>query len=101
MRIATHTSPFVVPLNLTSALPLPLAAALCSVSVTGIEAAGRPSVVSSTWQVMGGFFSVAMVALLADVAPLNCFPRASMRCVAVGEEAGIRDGRMSECWSWS
>lgn len=35
--------------------------ALCSVRVTGMEAPGRPSVVSRTWQVIGGLESVDIV----------------------------------------
>jgi hypothetical protein len=58
------------------------------VSVTGIELAGLPMDVSSTWHVMGGFFSVA-IALCADSVGLGevlrCDERAEMRWVAVVE----------------
>ena len=61
-----------------------------SVSVTGIFAAGFPIVVSSTWQVIGGFFSVAMFfAVCPGFGELErWFERASMREVAL--EVGMR-----------
>ena len=62
----------------------------CKVRVTGMLAAGRPSVVSRTWHVMGGFWgvSVAMVGVGAVVAGgfgegARCEVRAWMRVVAL------------------
>ncbi len=59
------------------------------VRVTGMFAPGRPSVVSRTWHVIGGFFSAAVV-VVVDI--VGCcgerlggverwFERAFMRCV--------------------
>jgi hypothetical protein len=58
------------------------------VRVTGIFAPGRPSVVSRTWHVIGGFFSAAVVVVDIVVGCIErlggverWFERASMRCV--------------------
>jgi len=58
---------------------------LWSVRVTGMEAAGRPSVVSRTWHVIGGL--AAGVDIVVAVG-LRCVVRAEMR--VVGDEAGMR-----------
>lgn len=64
---------------------------LCSVRMTGMFAAGLPSVVSRTWHVIGGFFSdVAMVGVAVEelmgfweeVEAANWCESASMRAVA-------------------
>ena len=38
-----------------------LVGGLCRVRMTGMEEAGRPSVVSRTWHVIGGFGAVVVV----------------------------------------
>lgn len=65
---------------------------LWRVRITGIEAAGRPSVVSRTWHVIGGFWVVDIVGGVGDLE--RCEVRASIRDVAVEVvvvgETGIR-----------
>lgn len=46
-----------MPLNFSDEEDVELERALCRVRVTGIEDAGRPTVVSRTWHVIGGFLS--------------------------------------------
>jgi hypothetical protein len=62
-----------------------------SVSVTGILLAGFPIVVSSTWHVIGGFFSAIVSAAEAGFGDVDSwFERASMRLLAF--EEGMRRG---------
>lgn len=56
----TRPSVFVRPLNFVG-LSAFAAVAGCKVRVTGMFGPGRPRVVSRTWQVIGGFFSVDML----------------------------------------
>lgn len=56
---------------------------LWRVRTTGIEAAGRPSVVSRTWHVIGGLVSVAMV---GGGVGARWAERAAMRWWVVGGE---------------
>jgi hypothetical protein len=63
------------------------------VRTTGIDAPGRPIVVSRTWHVIGGFFSVDIVWFVGVGAVVaRWFETASMRLCA--EEEGIQ--RMCE-----
>jgi hypothetical protein len=61
------------------------------VSVTGILLAGFPIVVSSTWHVIGGFFSAIVCAVEAGFGDVDSwFDRASTRLPAF--EEGMRRG---------
>lgn len=60
------------------------------VRVTGIEEAGLPIVVSRTWHVMGGFFSVDIVWFVGVGAVVaRCLASAEMRWVAEEEDMQI------------
>ena len=60
--------------------------AACSVSVTGMEAPGRPMVVSRTWHVMGGFASA-----------MDCAWACVRACAGAGAvDAGARCAAMAE-----
>lgn len=63
---------------------------MCSVSVTGMEDAGRPRVVSRTWHVIGGFFSVG-AAIVGGVGVERWFVRAVRRWVACGVGMQLKD----------
>jgi len=80
----TRPSALVVPLNLRveeeEVVVVVEEEGLCKVRVTGMEDAGRPSVVSSTWHVIGG--------LGPDILGSRCDDRAEMR--VLGDEEGMR-----------
>jgi len=96
-QAVTRPSAFVVAVNLRGVadveVEVEVEVGLCSVSVTGIEAAGRPRVVSSTWHVMGGLgVAVDIVGVdVDDVGGTRCVDRAEMR--VVGDEEGMRRRR--------
>ena len=95
-QLVTRPSPFVLAEKWSEE---EACGALWKVRVTGMFAAGRPSVVSRTWHVIGGFFSVAMAIVIADgLAEVErWFERASTRAVA--RPVGIR-GCGLELWSY-
>lgn len=62
------------------------------VRTTGMFAAGLPIVVSSTWQVIGGFFSVDILWLLGVAGGATMWlESASMRCVAREESMQVEE----------
>jgi hypothetical protein len=93
-QLVTRPSEFVVALNFKGSEEV-VEEGLRRVKMTGMEAPGRPMVVSRTWHVIGGFFSVDMVWFMGVGAVVNrWFDSASMRCVAV--EAGMQRVRWFE-----
>ena len=98
-QAVTRPSAFVVAVNLSGVadvevevvVEVEVEVGLCRVRVTGIEVAGRPRVVSSTWHVMGGL-GAGVDIVDVDMGGRRCVDRAEMR--VVGDEEGMRRRRL-------